>query len=116
MFFIWGWGHRKVKEYGPVLKHECTNCRNITFWQLYEISEWFTFFFIPIIPYKRVNTLSCPICNNFIELKGEQFDYYKDIAAMNQLYNTYQISMKEYKVHLEKINKNLEQDYERQKD
>ncbi|MBI3928565.1 MAG: zinc-ribbon domain-containing protein [Armatimonadetes bacterium] len=59
---MFGLGHRKEKKLGPVARRVCPNCHNEDFWELREISTWFTLFFIPLFPYGREHLLVCPIC------------------------------------------------------
>ncbi len=63
MFFIFGFGRQKRKDYGQVQAQVCPNCHNNSFGHLSKITKWFTLFFIPLIPYKTIYLKYCPICN-----------------------------------------------------
>ena len=73
MFIIWGFGHRTVKKYGQAAAAICGRCNNNVNRELVKITNWFTLFFIPIIPYKTRYYLSCPICGEAMELSKEEF-------------------------------------------
>ena len=73
MLIVFGWGHQKTKILGPALLRECENCHNYDAWLLFDASTWFTFFFVPIFPYRVRHFLLCPICNRGVELTREQF-------------------------------------------
>jgi hypothetical protein len=62
MFFIFGFGRRKVRDDGPVVACTCPHCHNEVSLSLLHVSTWFTLFFIPVIPYSRKQFLVCPIC------------------------------------------------------
>src|SRR5699024_11803132 len=52
MFFIFGFGHQKRKNYGTTGQINCPNCNNEVAWKLEKVSHWFTLFFLPVFPYK----------------------------------------------------------------
>ena len=62
MFFIFGWGQRKVQDHGPLPPRPCPRCRNREPWRLQTVSEWLTVFFIPLIPLRRHHVAVCPVC------------------------------------------------------
>jgi uncharacterized RDD family membrane protein YckC len=76
---IFGWGRRKHKKFGPTRAHHCNNCKNDTYWDLVEVSTWFTLAFIPIFPYEIKRLLVCPICGCCIELSSEEFKQLKNM-------------------------------------
>ena len=41
----------------------CNSCNNDSNWKLRRTTSWFTLFFIPVIPYRRVYYVYCPICH-----------------------------------------------------
>jgi len=40
---------------------------------MYKVTSWFTFFFIPVIPYRTVYLLVCPICGQAEQLEKDVF-------------------------------------------
>ena len=74
MFFIFGWGRQTNKEFGPTVLIECPNCNNTKFWILVKRRTWFTFFFIPVIPFSSKDFLLCPVCEHGLELDDSQMD------------------------------------------
>ena len=104
MPIIFGWGRQKVKDFGPIHRHDCSNCGNTAFWNLYVVTTYFSLFFIPVIPYSVKRYLNCPICGNHIEIAKEQFEYYKNLALINAAYNESRITKEEYKQLISEIN------------
>jgi len=82
MFFIFGWGHRKVQDHGRVARRLCPHCRNDEPWQLLTVSEWITLFFIPVIPTSRKHLTMCPICGYAIELDGAALEEARRLARL----------------------------------
>jgi hypothetical protein len=70
---IFGWGHEKTRSFGATEEDRCPCCDKIGRWELKEVSEWFTIFFVPIFPYKREYLSLCPICKSGMELKRGEF-------------------------------------------
>lgn len=96
MIFLFGWGHRTIKELGPALKNGCNNCKNEAYWNLKQVTTWFTLFFIPVIPYSTKRFLLCPICTYGFELDNEQFKRFKPLAESNKLLVDGKITQDEY--------------------
>ncbi|PIS42729.1 MAG: hypothetical protein COT24_01890 [Candidatus Kerfeldbacteria bacterium CG08_land_8_20_14_0_20_40_16] len=80
---IFGWGHQKTKNYGPVFEYTCSNCHNKNFWQLVSISTWFTLFFIPIFPYENKHLLICPVCTYGAKIERKEVENLKQLANFN---------------------------------
>lgn len=70
---IWGWGKVTKKVIGVVFNNTCNYCNTTSGWKLCLIRTWFTLFFIPIIPYKKVYAICCPNCGSYINLTEDQF-------------------------------------------
>ncbi len=60
---IFGWGRTTKKDHGPAFYNDCPNCHNRTFFHYIAIRRWLTLFFIPVFPYKRIDTYFCRVCN-----------------------------------------------------
>lgn len=74
---IWGWGKTTKKMIGGVMTRHCEYCNRTSVWQLCVIRTWFTLFFIPIIPYKKMYCVTCPGCGSYFELEKEKFEELK---------------------------------------
>ncbi len=74
MFFIFGWGHQTRKQFDSAIERDCPQCRNRVRLVLLHVKKWFTFFFIPLIPYAAEYFLACPTCGHALMLNKTQFD------------------------------------------
>lgn len=74
---IWGWGEETNKNFGPVFQRECDYCGSVETWNLYIKRTWFTAFFIPVIPYRKIYCAICPNCGSYIKLSKEEFQKMK---------------------------------------
>ncbi len=97
---IFGWGKKTKKDHGATYPLECSNCNNSTFAQLVESKEWFTLFFIPIIPYNAKYFLLCKVCNYGVELKGPAVQRAKTLVLETKAFQANEISDEDYKTKL----------------
>lgn len=105
---IFGWGYTTNKEYGQVYAVTCGNCNNDVYIELMRQRSWFTFFFIPIFPYKSEHWLLCPICSKGAEIEAsEDLEKYIEMSEITQDYINKKMSKEEYKRKLEKLNAQL---------
>ena len=74
MFFIFGWGHLTKKQFDSGIERVCSQCHNHVHMILVNVKKWFTFFFLPLIPYGSEYFLACPTCGNAVKLNKMQFD------------------------------------------
>lgn len=79
---LFGWGHCTKKNHGATLPITCPNCNNQTVYELVNMKEWFTLFFIPIIPYKSKHYLLCNICSQGLALKAQQVEKAKRMSRL----------------------------------
>ncbi len=64
MFIIWGNKHSsKILADTGSRQFDCTHCHNVTPFQIVKEIDWFTLYWIPIIPMRTVYRAECPICN-----------------------------------------------------
>jgi hypothetical protein len=82
MIFIFGVSP-KQNVIGPAEERTCAHCNNKRFWLLKKESQWFSLFFIPLIPFSTKYFLQCPICGNAELLSKEDFDQYYNKASLN---------------------------------
>lgn len=100
---IFGWGHTKSKYHGHLPKYYCDHCKNEEYWELHEISKWFTLFFIPIFPYERKYLFLCPICNYGVNLEYNKFCELKPFAELNEDLLANRITREEYQARYNKL-------------
>lgn len=96
MFFLFGWGHRTNKDFGPTLLTKCPNCSNNAAWHLLRTRAWFTLFFIPVIPYESKHVLLCEVCSQGIELHGDQIEQAKQLNELTLMLLNEQMTQEEY--------------------
>jgi hypothetical protein len=92
MFFIFGWGRRTKKNFGPALPVVCPNCGNRTWFNYLTQRTWFTLFFIPVIPYESKKFLLCPVCSRGVQLKGDQGNTARQLSVLALQLKTGQIT------------------------
>lgn len=101
--FIFGWGRVTNKKFGATMAVSCPNCNNETWLELSRLRRWFTWFFIPVIPYSSKHLLTCSVCSQGVELAGEQIKQAKELNQLTiGLFNE-EISQDDYRAQAEKI-------------
>ncbi len=88
MFFIFGWGHLTRKQYDSGIDRECPQCHNRVRMILLHVKRWFTFFFIPVIPYGQEYFLACPTCGHAVMLNKAQFTEIRNGTAFGSGWDT----------------------------
>ena len=96
MIVIFGFGHKKVYHAGPLDKSICPRCNNEDFWLLDRISMYFTLFFIPLFPYRRIYLSYCPICGESNQLNRDEYEMLRPLAELNRSAVDGSISEEEY--------------------
>lgn len=61
---------------------ECRNCSNSSWWRLVTERTWFTFFFVPVVPYRTRRMLLCEVCERGFELDPERFEKTRRMARV----------------------------------
>ena len=89
--FIIGGVRRTTKIMGVMSESLCGRCNNRTARKIMKLTTWFTFFFIPIIPYRRQYLLVCPICGLAQQLTKAEFNSLVETAANNQAPSSAQV-------------------------
>ena len=74
MFVIFGLGDNNAEEKQGSRVEHCFHCNNDRVWIASKVTENFSLFFIPIIPYKTTYSYRCPICNHGYKITKEEFD------------------------------------------
>jgi hypothetical protein len=96
MFFIFGFGRRKVHDHGPVVACTCPRCHNTVDLSLLHVSSWFTLFFIPVIPYSRKRILACPICHWTMPVSNESTPAIDEMAGITRAWRSGEMSNDDY--------------------
>jgi hypothetical protein len=86
--FIWGWGKQLTKEFGSINGIHCPHCNNDAPWLIKRMSRWFTFFFIPVIPYSWEYLLICSICSYGAPLDKKNFEEMKALSITQRMQST----------------------------
>lgn len=100
MFFLFGWGRRTRKDFGPALPLKCGNCNNSGFHRLLHVRTWFTLFFAPVIPYESHHYLLCDVCSRGFELHGPQIAKAKQMSQATAAYLSKQTTEEQYRMAL----------------
>lgn len=74
MFVLFGFGHKTFNEKQLRDVTHCYHCNNVTNWILSRQTNWFTLFFIPVIPFKTEYQVYCPICKKGHKITQNEFD------------------------------------------
>jgi hypothetical protein len=70
---IIGFGKVTSKDLGETgLEQPCVWCSANVFYHLILVRTWFTYFFIPVIPYCSAYRVTCPACGEGVTLSGEE--------------------------------------------
>lgn len=85
MMIIFGWGFRTKRELGPLGPYTCNACNKAGYFVLVRAISWFSFFFIPIVPYSKKYYVVCPNCKNVTELGPESVQGLRELAEKNKI-------------------------------
>ena len=89
---------------GFVDRCECSKCLNISNWKLLEVEEYFTLYYIPIIPIGRNYRIVCEICNHQEILSKKHFINYKKKIDIEWLFSENEITAQERNLKITEIN------------
>lgn len=103
------------KILGYVDTFECRRCLNIVNWKLLNIENYFTLFFIPIIPTGNAYKLICESCNHEEILDKNDFTNYKIKSEIESDFLDNLITQDEKETKINEINKIILQDKERRR-
>jgi hypothetical protein len=72
---IIGFGKVTVRDFGETgTEQTCVWCSALIFYHLLLIRTWFTYFFIPVVPYRSEYRVECPTCRNGIRITGSEVE------------------------------------------
>jgi hypothetical protein len=97
MFFIFGWGRKTVKDYGPTIPAKCGNCNNNVYFKLVNVKLWFTLFFVPVFPYESKYILLCSTCSRGRELYDKDIEKAKNYNRLTTSYLKKEITDEQYR-------------------
>jgi hypothetical protein len=83
-----GFGPRKPKDLGDAAPALCPNCGNHVVFRLLEIRNWFSLFFIPLVPGRARHVVVCPICQYGIELTDDQLAAARHLVGLTAAQST----------------------------
>ena len=70
---IIGFGKRTSKDLGEIGGGQsCIWCSAHVYYHLTLVRTWFTYFLIPVIPYRRTYHVTCPACGEGIMISGKE--------------------------------------------
>lgn len=96
MIFIVGWGHQSQRLIGPVSEEDAGHQNHRAYWELIRLRNWFTLFFIPIIPI-NVSYWLVSVANGMrIPLNREEFTRLEPVARLNRKASENRISRQDY--------------------
>jgi hypothetical protein len=79
---IMGYGPRRPKDHGEVAPALCPNCGNHVAFRLLELRNWFSLFFVPIVPGRSRHLVVCPVCQYGIELTQPQLALAEELVEL----------------------------------
>jgi hypothetical protein len=70
---IIGFGKVTTDDLGETgVEQQCVWCSVGVFYHLILVRTWFTYFFIPLIPYRSEYRVECPACFCGVNIRGEE--------------------------------------------
>lgn len=101
-FFAAGYNSSHV-DHGHILPLTCPNCKQVTYWKMFERKSQVTVYFVPVSNSSHGHLLCCNACGFAIPLNAEQVQRAHWIKQVTIAFFNKQISDEEYKSHLEQI-------------
>lgn len=72
-FILIGFGKKTCKDLGETgPEQQCVWCSTRVFYHLILTRTWFTYFFIPIVPYRSEYHVECPACQSGVRLADDE--------------------------------------------
>ncbi len=63
MFILWGFRDTEDVMGQSQTAYRCERCNNVSHFKVFAKKNWFTLFFVPLIPVSTQHYTACPICN-----------------------------------------------------
>jgi zinc-ribbon family len=80
---LFGWGKKTKRTFGLVGPYHCVTCGRDSLFRLVRVVNWFTLFFVPVIPYSKEYFLVCPNCSKAIQLSKDNVKEIKSVIPGN---------------------------------
>lgn len=103
MIFIFDWGHKTKRVFGPLSQDDISMDIPSEFVNLVRSKSWFRAFFIPTIPTSTRYFLMASESNLKMEISKADFEKFKPLAELNALVVKNEITEEEYKQRRAKI-------------
>lgn len=72
---IIGFGKVTARDMGEVdQEQECVWCSKRVRYRLVRARTWFSFFFVPVIPYRNEYRVVCPACSRGMTIRGSEVE------------------------------------------
>ncbi|KAB2814214.1 zinc ribbon domain-containing protein [Phaeocystidibacter luteus] len=84
MIFLFGIGQKTHSDHGPLNEQHCPYCHQKHFRILLKVREWFSVFFIPIIPVKSYWVSRCTYCSGEVTIRESDVPHFQNEAEINQ--------------------------------
>src|SRR2546427_3624280 len=95
-FIIFGWGNGRKKDLGAAIPFNCPNCKNAVMLHYFTVTNWFSLFFIPLIPLRTRHLMVCPICTRAIKIEREHVPLAKQLVASSAALSAGSMDEQEY--------------------
>jgi hypothetical protein len=53
-------------------EQQCVWCSASVFYHLILVRTWFTYFFIPVVPYRKQYQIVCPACDSGVSIRPDE--------------------------------------------
>jgi hypothetical protein len=81
MIFIFGIAYKSKRE-RPLLDTHCYTCSRVTTWDWYRVGEWFSLFFVALLPVKDEHFLLCSSCGDRLQLTANEARGVKNLKQL----------------------------------
>lgn len=83
MFVIFGW-EKHGERVKPLIDTHCYHCNNAVTWDWVKVTEWVSFFFVRVVPFKSEHFLGCGICGDAIALDNSEVRRLKKLHRLSR--------------------------------
>lgn len=90
-------------DHGHILPLTCPNCRQVTYWKMYEKRAQLTVYFVTVSDSSKGHILCCDSCRFTIALNADQVQRAHWLKQVTAAYFNRQINDDEYKKNLEVV-------------
>jgi hypothetical protein len=94
---IMGYGPRRPKDHGEVAPALCPHCGNHVVFRLLELRNWFSLFFVPLVPGRARHLVVCPVCQYGIELEPASLALAQELVGLTAAQRAGAVSAGDYR-------------------